>query len=140
MAYDPDPEVSPELPDDVFDEFASCAEIFAFIHHREGETGLRQLLAMPLKDRTREDLQDAAAELQSAGLNAVAAIVTEAAARALPMTDWSFCCYSPDAGRANRESWLRSQQRRQRDREIKRAQWSHPPRVKPRPEKPKPKN
>jgi len=81
---------------------------------------------MPVKGRTREDLQDAAAELKGAGLSQVAAILTDLSSNALPMTDWSFCCYTADV-LANQKSWLRAQQQRQAERAEQRKRWAMPP-------------
>ena len=56
-------------------------EIFGFVHHKEGEEGLRELLATV--NISREHLADAANELEQAGLTAPAQIIAEAAASAL---------------------------------------------------------
>lgn len=98
------PEEFPAEEPDEYDAFQSPAEVYAFVFSKEGESGLRELLARPLKDRTQEDLLDASAELAGAGLSAAAAVVTECAAAVLPMTDLSFCCYTADVP-ANRASW-----------------------------------
>src|SRR6476661_2256435 len=107
---------------DPFDQFNSPAEVYAYTHRKLGEDALRDLLARPPKGTTREDLLDAAAELSGAGLGGrAAAVVSEFAAGALPMDDMSFCVYTPDVP-ANVAAWLRSTQRRQQERELKRQQ------------------
>jgi hypothetical protein len=133
---DPDNSSFPEeLPDAPFDAFQTIGEIVAYVWHKEGEGALRELMARPIPGHpyTREDLLDTAAELRSAGLGQPAAILTDLSSDALPMTDWSFCCYTPDVP-ANQKSWLRAQQRRQEQRVELRKRWAAPPRVKPRPE------
>jgi hypothetical protein len=126
-----------ELPDNPFDEFQTIGEVVAYVWHKEGEGALRELMALSIPGHpyTKEDLLDCAAELKSAGLGEAAAVLTDLSSGALPMTDWSFCVYSADVP-ANRKSWLRAQQQRQAEREIKRQQWSLPPRG-PRGTKPK---
>ena len=59
----------------------SAAEVFGFVHRKQGEAGLRELLSM-LDDLTREFLEDAASELEAAGLSKPAAILTTLAATA----------------------------------------------------------
>jgi hypothetical protein len=114
-----DPDDSFPAEPNPFDAFETPAEIFAYLFRKEGESALRELMSMPIKGvtRTREDLLDDAAELKSAGLTAVAAIVTDLSSGALPMTDMSFCRYSPDVP-ANVAAWLRSTQRRQLERQA----------------------
>jgi hypothetical protein len=72
---------SPEPTDEGPNPFEgfTLAEIFGFIYRKEGESGLLELLAM-FNDLTFETLQDAASELQAAGLSKPAAILTELAA------------------------------------------------------------
>src|SRR6478672_3610801 len=110
-----------ELPTEEADPFAqySIPEVCAFIHKKLGPDALRDLLARPIKGvdgkaivQSKEDWLDYAAELRSAGLNAVADVVDEFATAALPMDDLSFCPYTPDVP-ANRVSWLRAQRQRQ---------------------------
>jgi hypothetical protein len=123
MTNDPEDRFVGEEPNE-FDVFESPAEVYAYVFRKEGEAALRQLLALPLPNgtvRTREDLLDDACELRGCGLNAVAAIITEHAAGALPMTDLSFCCYTSDVP-ANQRAWLRAQQQRQEEREWQREQ------------------
>ena len=50
-------------------------EIFGFVHRKEGEEGLRELLATV--DLSREHLADAANELEQAGLTAPAQIIAK---------------------------------------------------------------
>jgi hypothetical protein len=114
-----------ELPGDPFETFQTTGEVAAYVWHKLGKDGLRQLLAHPPKDTTREDLLDISAELSGAGLGRAAAVVDELAATALPMTDMAFCPYKDtDAASAwhsaNVTAWLRSQERHQREREAKR--------------------
>ena len=72
----PEPETDEEP--NPFEGF-SFAEIAGFIHRKEGEDGLRKLLAM-FDDLTREFLADAASGLEAAGLSKPAAILTTLAA------------------------------------------------------------
>src|SRR6476620_1322351 len=115
-----------------FDQF-DIPEVCAFIHKKWGPDALRELLARPIRAadgkgnvvQSREDWLDISAELQAAGLSKVAAVVDEFAAAALPMTDWSFCCFTSDTP-TNRKAWLAAQRQRQTQREEKREQWLAP--------------
>jgi hypothetical protein len=87
----------------------SLAEIFGFIYRKEGEEGLQQLLAM-FDDLTFETLQDAASELQAAGLSKPAAVLAELAAETPSELD-SGNPYE-EADRLNWSSWRNSWLRR----------------------------
>jgi len=52
----------------------SFAEILGFVYHSEGEEGLRELLAM-FDSLTREFIEEAVSELETAGLSKPAALV-----------------------------------------------------------------
>jgi hypothetical protein len=52
----------------------SAAEVFGFVHRKEGEDGLRELLGM-FGDLTSEFLEEAASELEAAGMSKPAALV-----------------------------------------------------------------
>ena len=129
MTYDPNPgEVPPELPDDPFGQFETTGEVAAYVWHKCGEDGLRQLLEHDVSNPilSREDVMDAADELGRAGLRKAASIATEMAATKPPMTDLSFCCYTkpPYVGQVgnvrNIEAWQRAEERRQSDAAHKR--------------------
>lgn len=59
----------------------SAAEVFGFVHRKFGEEGLRELLNM-FDDLTCEFLEDAASELEAAGLSKPAAILATLATTA----------------------------------------------------------
>lgn len=95
------------------DPFAGfgAAELFGFIHHKLGEEGLRELLTMMAKDNTTaEFLQDAAAELEQAGLAKPAAIVAEIAAKSPSELDLN----PYETGSLNWQSWRQSRIMRRR--------------------------
>lgn len=73
--------------------FETGAEIMAYVYARHGADDLRKLLLMTLDNTTREALEDDATELEQVGLAKAAAIVREAAQKALPETDMSLCPY-----------------------------------------------
>lgn len=106
--------------------FETSAEIMAYVYSRHGADELRKLLRMPFKNATREGLEDDAAELQQVGLAKAAAIVREAAQKALPETDMRFCPYmaepyiSSKSNQYNIDAWLGSvKAQRQRKRAKK---------------------
>jgi hypothetical protein len=117
----PEPETEEPNP---FEGF-SFAEIAGFIHRKEGEEALRQLLAM-FDDLTREFLQDAASELQAAGLSKPAAILTTLAATTPSELDSG----NPyEEGGLNWSEWRRSwlNRRRVRTGEVERSLRAHKP-------------
>jgi hypothetical protein len=96
---------------DPFDTFETAAEIFAFVHRKLGEKGLRQLLAMG-DGSTCEFLHRAADELSAMGLRKVADIVLDVAADSPSEADP--CPYVE--GSHNAQGWYYSLRRRQRQR------------------------
>jgi hypothetical protein len=108
------PETNPFM-----DHLGSVASILAFWHKRNGEAGLRKLLALTASEpvpaepwlltleqcvriTTRESLEDTARELESTGLRKLAKIVREHAAarpREIDLPD-----YEP--GTINHRAWL----------------------------------
>jgi len=124
MSY---PETLPAEDPHPFDELKTGAEVAAFVYKRFGPGGLRDLLAhdgsMPLE---REWVLEIANELNAAGLRKAASIATEIAAGLPSMTDMVFCpCMKPPyvdspCNATNIAHWLVGEQRRQRERELKR--------------------
>jgi len=110
------------LPDEVeppnpFDCFNTVAEICGFLWKRDGESVLRQLLAMPgVADSNREPFEDAADQLRGVGLLAAAEIVAEFAAKLSPEVET--CPHDPNT--ANGRAWMQSYRNRQRERQKKR--------------------
>ena len=99
--------------------------MLGFTYRKTGEDGLRTLLAPDDSDPprfNREDALDGAGELQQAGMLRASAIVTELAAQLPSMVDLRFCPYKPPmyTDQNNVKAWLRSQERRQHEREAKR--------------------
>lgn len=96
------------------DPFAGfgAGELFGFVHHKLGEEGLRELLAMLANSSTtREFLQDASDELDAAGLSRPAAIVAKFAAKAPSELDVG--CPYPDGSKEAkiwRHKWLQKQE------------------------------
>jgi hypothetical protein len=104
----PEPETDEEP--NPFEGF-SFAEICGFIHRKEGENGLRELLAM-FNDFTCEFLAEAASELTAAGLSKPATILTALAATTPSELD-SGNPYDED-DRLNWSEWRRSWLNRRR--------------------------
>jgi len=100
-------ETSPQEPNP-FDKADSPSAIMAYVHAKMGANGLRALLAEITADR--EALQRDANELAEVGLPGVAAIVTEAAANALP-AHVMHCPYA-ETDIHNFQSWQASHQRK----------------------------
>jgi hypothetical protein len=74
----------------------SAAEVFGFVHRKEGEDGLRELLGM-FGDLTSEFLEEAASELEAAGMSKPAALVRTFANDESDYINWAEW----------RNSWLR---------------------------------
>ncbi len=106
----------PDLPADPFDYFESIGVVLAFVFSRGGgESALRALLGNESLNLSREDVMEAARELNQAGMRTAAAIVTEIAATKPSADDLVFCPYDPNdpANKANVASWSKAQERRQ---------------------------
>jgi hypothetical protein len=119
-------ETNAEGPNPLDDAFETIAETLAFTFHKYKEAGLRELLATlaaNLANCTRERLEEAADELNAAGLRKAASIVLETAATSRCEAD--LCPYEP--GSHNATCWHRSLKRRQRKCELKRAKKKAPP-------------
>ena len=115
-----------EIERDPFEDFVSVAEVVGFVHRKEGETGVRELLAMfngPVPEKpwllpfdewvkitTREQLSDAASELASLGLSKLAKIVREYADARPSEIDLS--PYEP--GTIDHRAWLAMMKRRKK--------------------------
>ena len=82
-----------ETSPDLFDEFQSAGEVAAYVFHKLGEAGLRDLLT---NDGTsREWTEDVVAELSAAGLGGASAIAAEVASSKPSMVDVeAFCPYA----------------------------------------------
>lgn len=117
---------APQDSTDPFDLFETPGMVAGFIWKKEGESGLRALLA-DVDAPSREWITDIADELASVGLRRASAIVAEIAAQTPSMTDLSFCCYTkpPYVGQlgnaTNIKAWVRDQERRWSDWELKRG-------------------
>ena len=88
-----------------FDAFETFGGLTAFIFHKYGADGLRQVFAVDTESEntfTREFLEDTANELAALDLNKAAAIVADVAATKPSMLD--LCPYDTDT--ADGRSWL----------------------------------
>lgn len=111
-----------------FDEL-SAAELAGFIHRKYGDGALRSLLERDFGTPTcREWILDVVCELQSVGLVRAAEIAAEVAATKPTASDMALCPYlvepylSNPSNATNISHWLRGQEQRRSDWELKRQQ------------------